>query len=428
MINISIKPKKMMLFVVLLLSIFPSIKIGSFGMPVLYLFLPIGVLMFLTMIFGWTKVPRVIKYLLVLMVLIIIEIFLSAMIGTISNYGRFIFPTDIIQYVARFLCFISFAIVFYYGKVDRDTFIKYFLIVLNIGMLIGLLQWIPWLGRVFFIKLYPFRDGSLQLSQLNRSLGNLRMHGVAQMATGNGGLASFFFIFACSIYKYYKKHKKASSLLMILSVVNIFASMARAGLLALVFGIFLFYILSMHINSKNLKPTLYMILLILFVLGVSWVLYIRGNPFIEMTVFRWNRLFETKGGGRIDQLKYFLSLFKNGYHYIFGLSKAFINKSEISYGVEIEPLNIFVTYGVSGFILQYSLILGLLIYFFKNINNANNEKASLALLVSSFVGLFSYQVFSIGYYFFREIHVGLFPWILMGVAIGVFEREKIESF
>ena len=183
----------------------------------------------------------------------------------------------------------------------------------------------------------------------------------------------------------------------------------------------------MYINKRNSKPTLYMIFTIVLILGVSWLLYMRGNPFIEMTVFRWNRLFDTKGGGRIDQLKYFLSLFNNGYHYIFGLSKAFINKSEISFGVEIEPLNIFVTYGVSGFILQYSLVLGLLVYFFKNIKNAKNDKASLALLISSFVGLFSYQVFSVGYYFFREIHIGLFPWILMGASIGVFERDKIQK-
>lgn len=56
-----------------------------------------------------------------------------------------------------------------------------------------------------------------------------------------------------------------------------------------------------------------------------------------------------------------------------------------------------------------------------------NIEALGALLVASFVGLFSYQVFSVGYYFFREINVGLFPWILMGVAIGVCERVRLDK-
>jgi hypothetical protein len=33
-------------------------------------------------------------------------------------------------------------------------------------------------------------------------------------------------------------------------------------------------------------------------------------------------------------------------------------------------------------------------------------------------------VFSVAYYFFREIRVGLFPWILMGASIGVYEKHK----
>jgi len=38
------------------------------------------------------------------------------------------------------------------------------------------------------------------------------------------------------------------------------------------------------------------------------------------------------------------------------------------------------------------------------------------------VSLLSYQVFSVGYFFFREIRIGLFPWILMGVTVGVYEK------
>ena len=132
-----------------------------------------------------------------------------------------------------------------------------------------------------------------------------------------------------------------------------------------------------------------------------------------------------KGEERVDQMIYFISKMNNLSTYLIGISKQVVNQSFYSYGVEIEPVNIFITYGILGFILQYSLVLMLLIYFFRNFKQSVKDKASLTLLVASFVGLFSYQIFSVGYYFFREIRVGLFPWILMGVTIGSFERYKL---
>lgn len=414
----------LMLFIVLLLSIFPAVNIGSFTMPILYLLLPMQTMIILLIIFNWIRVPKITKHIIILALLITVEIFISTINGTISIFNRFIFSTDVIQYIARFLFLVYFIVIFYKEKVDSAIFIKYFLIILNIGMLIGILQWIPWPGREFFIRLYPFRDGSEQLSQLNRGLSYIRVHGLAQHATSNGGLAAFFFVFAYSVFKYYKKHKFLSILLMLLSIINIFASQARGGILALIFSLFLFYIINIYVDRRIFKPTVYMLISIIGVTLLVWQLYNNGNPFIGQMIYRWRVLFDLLGGYRVDQAKYFFSLITSWDKYIFGLSKQVINQSAISFGVEIEPINIFVTYGALGFILQYSLIVMLLIYFFKNIRKAINDKACLTLLVASFVGLFSYQVFSIAYYFFREIRVGLFPWILMGVTIGVYERYK----
>jgi hypothetical protein len=250
------------LLIILFSSILPIVNIGSFAMPVLYLLIPIEALILLFIIFGWIKIPRILKSIILIYLHIIIEIFISTMYGTVTAFNRFIFPTDSIQYIARSLFLIYFIVIFYKGKVEADTFIKYFLIFLNIGMLKGILQWIPWSGREFFIRLYPFRDGLEQLSQLNRPLHTLRVHGLAQHATANGGLAAFFFIFGYSVFRYYKKYRFLSILLMVLSIVNVFASQARAGMLALVFSFFLFYIISIYFNRKSFKTTLYMMITI----------------------------------------------------------------------------------------------------------------------------------------------------------------------
>ncbi|WP_147384572.1 hypothetical protein [Paenibacillus sp. 1011MAR3C5] len=122
-------------------------------------------------------------------------------------------------------------------------FIKLFMIILIAGMLIGIMQWLPWPGRVMFINLYPFRDGELQLSHLTRELHSIRVHGWAQFATANGGLAMLAFVFGFSVYNFSGKFRVAALALMFLAVLNLIVSQARAGMLVFVFAIILLCII-----------------------------------------------------------------------------------------------------------------------------------------------------------------------------------------
>lgn len=425
--DIKIDINKLLMFLLLSLSILPVINIAGFDLPVLYLLMPLGILIAYLILLGWYKVPKITTIFTIFFLLIMIEIFLSTFYGTLSKTGTFDFPTDVIQYGARFIIMITFIHLFYNKSFAPEVFIKYFLIILNIGMLIGILQWIPWVGREILVTLYPFNNFDYQLSQLSNTMSGIRVHGIAQHATANGGLGMFFFIFAFSIYKYYKKFKFETISLMVLSILNIIASQARAGMLAIVFAIFLLYAVDVYINKKSFKPTIYLLSILLLTYAIGTYLYMNGNPFIDKLVYRWEHLIYNEQGGagvRVDQIYYFLDLLKTPMDYLFGLSKQVVNGSAFSHGIEIEPPNIFVTYGLLGFILHYSLILILLIYFFRALKVAKNNNVILALLVASFVGLASYQVFSVGFYFFREVRVGLFPWLVMGVTIGVYEKYK----
>lgn len=431
MLKINVKKTKsnLLLFFLLLLSILPIISIGKFKMPVLYLLMPIQLYTLFTILLKKSKVPIIERHIIYIFVFIVVEIFLSSLLGTVNNLGVFIFPTDSIQYIARLLILIFFIDLTFHSKVSTNEFVKYFLFFANIGMIVGILQWIPWYGREFFNKLYPFRDGTLQLSRLNSEIADIRIHGLAQHATSNGGLATLFFSFAFSIFKYYKKYKALAIILMILSIINVFASQARAGLLALITSFLVIYFLDAYISKKKLKITFKLIISLFISAVLFWILYIKGNTIIAKMVYRWTDLIQTKGGGRVQDIKYFIQLLDSLSDFLFGLSKPVVNLSDISYGVEVEAVNIFVTYGAVGFIVQYWLIAILLLYFLKKIRTVSrtslDSRLSLSLLVASFVGLFSYQVFSIAYFFFREIRVGLFIWIIMGVAIGETEKKNM---
>lgn len=419
--------KNLIVFVVLFSMILPFINFFNFGIPVVYFFTPIGMVIVMCALFGGIKVPSLTKLIIFLSLMVLLQILVATLYSTVNKLGYFVFPTDIVQYIVRFIFLISFIILAYKGRIDKDKFIKYFLIVLNIGMAIGILQWIPWPGRELLISLYPFRDGTEQLSHLSRSLNTIRLHGFAQHATANGGIASFAIAYAYSVKRYYGRYKKMSLILLMLSIINLLASQARAGMLAAAFSIVLFYFVNLKYEKKTLKPTAYFISVLTGIVLIITYLYNKGNAFIVRIVYRWGVLFETGGGTRATtQPQYFFSLME-GADYIFGLSKPYINRSAISYGIEVEPVNIFVTYGASGFLLQYSFIAILLVYFFKKVSKRTRDKAALTLCIASFVGVFGYQIFSLAYFFFREIRIGLFPWVLMGVTIGVYERYKLAN-
>lgn len=424
--EIYINKNNLCLFIMLILSIFPIINIAGFGMPILYLLIPIQLLIIFQIIFGKRKAPSISKYIILNFTLIIIEILISTFYGTVDNLNKFVFPTDIIQYIARMCIFVFFVDFLYKQKVTSEKFIRYTLIVFNIGMLIGFLQWIKWPGRELLVRLYPFKDGVAQLEHLSRNLSGIRIHGIAQHATANGGLAVFFFIFGYGIYRYYGRHKKLSIFLMGLCLINIFASQSRGGQMTLVFALILMYFMDIYITRKSIKNTVYIIIIIILGFTIFKFMYENGNSIIEKAVYRWQVLFETNGGNRVEQAYYFLNDIRSIPDFIFGLSKQIVNLSSYSYGVEIEPINIFITYGILGFLLHFILIISLIIYIFKRIRKCIGNKDCLALMVISFIGLASYQVFSVCHYFFREIRIGLFPWIIIGATIGLYE-SKIKN-
>lgn len=427
--QLNIPIKNITIFIIMLLTLLPVQKISGFEVPVIYSVVPILIYLPLLILINKIIIPTFPKIIFVLFILIIIEIFISTYVNTLLTLGELYFPNDIIHYVVKALIFIYLFVKIFNYYVNPSFFIKLLIVILTLGMLIGILQWLPWPGNSFFIKMYPFRDGSLQLSLIGENLSSIRIHGWAQHATANGGLAMMAFIVAISNILYGKAFKKTSIFLAVISIVNIVISQARAGMLALVFSILLLYIINTYLTNRKLISTLkYLISLVL--VGVALrILYVNENPFVQRILYRWEALFETSGGARVDQMKYAISLIDTPFKYLFGISRAVQSNSSNYFHIEVEPVNILVLTGVLGFILHYGLVLILVIYFTNNIRKfkSSNNQYIMILLVSSLVVLLSYQVFSSGYFFFREIRVGVIPWLLFGATVGYVELLKVEN-
>ncbi len=411
------------IFIFLLLGIMPALRIAGYVTPLQYLLLPLLILLVLAIFLKVLEFPEQVKILLGLCLVITIDVLFTSIVAPIIHFGSPGFPSEVIQYVARFITFFAFMIIYYNFDFNTERFIYAFLAVLLVAMAIGFIQWFDWSGNRFLWEQYTYSDR--YLSHFDRSMITRRVPGVAQMPTANGGLAAFTFTLAMSAFMFMKRYRVFTALVMALAVINTLASQARMGYLTIFFALFVFLIIWIYLSENLRKPIFISFSLVSIIAIITRILYFEENPFVMIALVRWESLFEqiAEGGNRLGQVLLALSIQENFFDYLFGISRV-VQTQTPGLRIEIEPVNILVLYGLVGFILQYGLVLLLLLYFLRQISVVRQEPVLLSLVIASFVSLLGYQFFSISYYFFREVYVGLFPWIFMGVTFGVVEKYK----
>ncbi len=411
------------ILVFLLLGIMPAARIAGYVTPLQYLLLPLLSLVLLAACCRRLAWPEQSRMILWLCVVITLEVLFTSIVAPIIHFGSPGLPSEVMQYFARFVTLFAFIILYYNYEFSGMKFIFGILAVLFVAMLIGLIQWFDWSGNYFLWEQYTYSDR--YLSHFERSMVTRRVPGVAQMPTANGGLAAFTFSLALAAFYFLKRYRIFIGLLMILAVINTIASQARMGYLTIFFSLIVFYFFWIYFSGNVRKPTFILFSLVSSLAIMIRILYIEESPFIYIAMVRWGSLFEQiiEGGNRLGQVLLALSIQENLFDYLFGISRV-VQTQTPGLRIEIEPVNILVLYGFVGFILQYGLVLLLLLYFLKQVKVVRQEPVLLTLVIASFVSLLGYQFFSISYYFFREVYVGLFPWIIMGVTIGLVEKYK----
>lgn len=422
--EININPTQMFIAFILFVGILPALQIFGFTVPWQYLFMPIFIFALMLVGFGYVKMPRAGKHFIVLWIMIILEVLFSAVFSPMLKFDSFSFPNEVIQYVARFLIFVFFITLFYVKSINLQWFIKRFSFILLLGMGVGFIQFFDLPGSSFFRSIYAYSDRYLEF-MMRDNLSSRRVTGFAQHATSNGGITAFTLTNILSMYFFNKKRFFITLVGLLLVTVNIVGSQARMGYVTIAFSAVILYLVYNYVYKKGVRSTVYMGFIVTFIAGVIYWFYNKGNDFVVKAVYRWEVLGDniSVGKDRVGQIREGFKLLQTPFDYLFGVSKE-VERIAGGTFLEVEPVNIFILYGLSGFLLQYGLILFLLVYLYKNLKTVRQYPILLTMVVASFVGLLGYQVFSVAYYFFREIHIGLFPWILIGATIGAIERFK----
>jgi hypothetical protein len=141
---------------------------------------------------------------------------------------------------------------------------------------------------------------------------------------------------------------------------------------------------------------------------------------LEFTIYRFEMLSETAGGGRGEQLTIGLSLIDDPLKFLFGVSNVVQRNLGVTWGIESEPVNIFVNYGFLGFCMVYTSLILVLNNIRKKVRCITTGRVGyLQILWKSLLsGLIGMVVFSFGYFFYGEVIVGVFAWLIMGYVSG----------
>jgi hypothetical protein len=357
--------------------------------------------------------------LLLWLVLILTGIFFG-IFNSITYLDRLYFPTEMWQYVKRmsfFYCAMYFAST---GAISSKDFKRLLTYTLFGALLIGIIQVIPGSLGGLISGVYA-RTYSQLVHVTERSFSSLRTIGVAGFSTAWGGFAMFAAALALASLLFVKRTKIWSLILLLMALSNIVLSGSKVAVAAGLV-VFLCFLLSGFLLQRN---KVFFLLNCLFFIGLTIAssykyLILRYN----FLVFRFETMIQRgEGGSRFGQAKTVIALLDGLGPWLFGVSNVVQRKLAVSHGTEVEPVYLLVNYGILGVALRYGLILLIFIYsyrLFRKSGDSDDRSLALATLMS----ILGYMVFSLGYFFYQELYVGLLPWLLFGWVVGTYFRKK----
>ena len=405
---------KISLIIIVLSPLLPIFHLGAFGFKLDLLLIS---LLSIDLIFNskFYFSSKISLFLIIILVLQFISMLLSDNFGILlllSNPELY-FPREYIQIFSRFSAFL----IFFRYSIQHDFKFNVVTAVFLIALIIGLLQMGDLLGlNMFFSELYSANEN--QANSFMKEGVSLRIFGVAGNPISWGGFSVFLFYYFLFIERSSKRKVGA-----LLSLINIFLSVSKAAILGLISGLLLFplvYIIYFKFSLRKLFTFFNRFLLfsVLFITSIYYLFY-QKFEFLIFRIFAFINQSESQDV-RINQVVDSLDLmFTFPFSFLIGFGKPSIDKV-LEY-VELEPVYILVCYGLVGLLLHYVPLLFLVQKSYK-LRKYNRQ---LAMFIP--ISIFSYLIFSIGFYFYRELQVGITFWIVSGLLLGTLQKINLNS-
>lgn len=400
---------KLLSFMIITLFLFPIFLIGKTtsikpDWIIVKIIILLGVLKF-SDLFNY---PLYRKYIIIFLFLVPLSIISNYLMGWIFlDNIKYNLPTSIISVLDRLVVFIFFSYSIINNWISFHITNRLITWVFLFALSLGVFQFIDLFGARDFALNYYLAAGGVQ--EYNFLMFN-RIIGVAPAIITWGGVSVMIFH-----YFYFLVNNKYLKIIgLLFAIFNIMASASRAAIVAFIISL----IVISFIKSFSEKNKFISLIKTLFIIiGALVILYIVISAYLpEQVDFLLKRFSKTEEAlttsGRGSQLNNLFNYIKEqgmGIGFILGIGPSAIKNLQ---DMEIDYAQIFFSFGIIGFVLHYLLIYYLLreVYKYKKYNQ------NLYLFtIASTVG---YLVFSVGFYFFYELYMGMPFWWLNGIVVG----------
>lgn len=403
---------KILAFFIVLIFLLPAVELGSFNFkPDLLLACLLGVIMLVAVKSPVNRLKQV-NVLWLLTGGIFLIMFISDNLGYyyFKNDYTLYFPREFIQVLARVSVFIGFMYIGYEQLFKKKFFIQMVSVIFLLSLVFGVLQKFgaP-IVRSITVDYYALSE--TQVGVVSSS--NSRVLGTAGNALTWGGVSMMMFLF----FYFVPQNRWVKITGASLAVLNVFFSGSRAAIVAVLFSYFFIQIFRALFVEKRITKSFVRIMGVAIIIIIGFlVINIYLAEQLDYVLFRFNNTrADLTQQGRGAQLQYYLHLFKGQeILYILGIGKPAMDSLKM---MEVEFTYLLFAYGILGFSLHYFILYSLL----KLVRKFAFMNSSYYLFIVA--SLMGFMVFSVGFYFFREIIGGLSFWWLAGYMVGVMMKE-----
>lgn len=338
--------------------------------------------------------------------------------------GEIAIPSELWQYVKRFVYFALAVRFVHSGWVTPDRALRTLLIVFAILNAIGLLQLNSPVSEPLSAL---YSQDEVQLEALvDEEIESTRNYSVTGFSTSWGGLSAFMFYAILGVVAFEERRefqrRRVIGLvgLAVACLLNVLFSGSRAAMFSVAAVLPLFVIGLLYGPGKGVRKAKLLAGVAATALLCTYAATTLLAERLSFIQYRNAALVTAyyEGSNRFGDVQTVMAALDNPYWWLFGISNAVQRAQYIEWGVEVEPIYLLVNYGLVGLFLRYYLLWLVMRRAFTLLRGPSVFSSGRALGAAALLGVPTYLIFSLGYFFYQESVVGTLPWLLFGLVIG----------
>ena len=308
---------------------------------------------------------------------------------------------------------------------QRINYLRFVCLVLLVGLSVGIGQY---LGFSSLSEIYARTEKQTQIAQ---QLIGRRVVGISGFAVSWGvfsAQAAIFFMISWKLARMFRAKQPfyLLAIAVLVALFNIISSGSRSVLVAT--SVVIVLMVLAQIFRGKWKAGINGVLGAIVCIVLWFVFVYMFTDQYDFLSYRFEVLSATAGGARVDQVIAGIGLLDSVQDVLFGISNAGQRMDGVSFGIEVEPVNLFVNYGLVGILMVYAAVYMIAVKSWQPYRRAlvaRDEDWYDVIGLHLLIWLFS-MIASTGYFILQELVTGSLLWIAAGVVAASMHSTAVD--